>query len=450
MCIRDRNEDAVLPKAIITKEFDSNDKDGVINPAFSIGNSVLELNEINKKEPFPTEKDPSIQMAIDSRKLRMLPLIRKNFKQLTNNWVMLLFFIILPTVEIFLLVNSIGLKPNGVKVAVFDGDKSDWSTNFINFLSSKSLLVINYSTLESAIEAVRVNDAWCAVTIKENFAEALRLRQVFGSIVDNKTLEQSNIRIYNDMSNQIIGYHVLRVIYEAFKNFAEAVAASLGISSTSIKIPIVVEPPIYGDKKQSLISYIAPGALIMVAYFATNVITCHLLIGEHQHGLVERSLVAGVLPVEFVLSHAFTQVIVLIIQIVLMVIIAFGYFHMTLFGSAFTAISLIFLQGICGLVFGLMVSAVCHDELYANLLAIGTFFPSVIVGGLFWPLESMPNALRYFSYLLPSTLAIESERCIMLRGWNFEYFQVTIGFIVTVFWLIVFLGGSIVFFKRKF
>ncbi|CAG2114378.1 unnamed protein product, partial [Medioppia subpectinata] len=164
----------------------------------------------------------------------------------------------------------------------------------------------------------------------------------------------------------------------------------------------------------------------MVAYFATTVMTCHLLIKERSDGLVERSLVAGVTPFEFILSHIILQTLLLAIQVGLKLMVAFLVFAIPNSGSIVSAVTLTFLQGLCGLMFGLMISAVCHDEIYANTLGIGAFFPSVMIGGIFWPLESMPTALRYISQTLPSTLAIETLRCILLRGWGLDRSQVLI------------------------
>ncbi|CAG2112685.1 unnamed protein product [Medioppia subpectinata] len=187
-------------------------------------------------------------------------------------------------------------------------------------------------------------------------------------------------------------------------------------------------PPVYGTKNPSFNSFVSPGALIVVAYFATTTVTCHLLIKERTDGLVDRNLVAGVKPLEFVLSHIILQLFMLSFQVGLKLVLAFAVFAVPNMGSIVSASALTFLQGCCGLMFGLMISSLCPDEMYATTLCIGAFFPTVIMGGMFWPLESMPTGLRYFSQILPSSLAIESLRSILLRGWGLSHYQVVVGF----------------------
>jgi ABC-type polysaccharide/polyol phosphate export permease len=58
-------------------------------------------------------------------------------------------------------------------------------------------------------------------------------------------------------------------------------------------------------------------------------------------------------------------------------------------------ILLTILQGICGMAFGLVVSALCDNEQDAIQLALGSFYPNLLLSGIIWPLEGMPEQLRY-------------------------------------------------------
>ena len=59
-------------------------------------------------------------------------------------------------------------------------------------------------------------------------------------------------------------------------------------------------------------------------------------------------------------------------------------------------IQLIF-QGICGTSIGLIISAVCETQQDATQIALGIFYPNLILSGIIWPIESMPVVLRYLS-----------------------------------------------------
>ncbi len=96
---------------------------------------------------------------------------------------------------------------------------------------------------------------------------------------------------------------------------------------------------------------------------------------------------------------------------------------------------------VLGMAFGLFLSAVCSTENAAVQTAIAVFYPNMLLSGeyheplqstphplrftvitlmwcpgVLWPLEGMPEWLRYISYSLPSTFPAEAMRAIMGRG----------------------------------
>ena len=74
-------------------------------------------------------------------------------------------------------------------------------------------------------------------------------------------------------------------------------------------------------------------------------------------------------------------------------------------------------------------------------------FPSILLAGLFWPVESIPKFLQPLSYFVPLRYAIEAERSIMLRGWGLGDIWFEVGILVV--FAVLTLGGSILLLKRK-
>ena len=63
-------------------------------------------------------------------------------------------------------------------------------------------------------------------------------------------------------------------------------------------------------------------------------------------------------------------------------------------GPMVWVVTITILQGICGMAFGLLVSALCDNEQDAIQLALGSFYPNLLLSGIIWPLEGMPQYLR--------------------------------------------------------
>ena len=65
---------------------------------------------------------------------------------------------------------------------------------------------------------------------------------------------------------------------------------------------------------------------------------------------------------------------------------------------------------------GMVISTLAPDEHSALMLAFGSFFPVLLLSGVFWPLEGIKYDLYYVSYGLPQTLAVMSLRNILMKG----------------------------------
>lgn len=72
----------------------------------------------------------------------------------------------------------------------------------------------------------------------------------------------------------------------------------------------------------------------------------------------------------------------------------------------------------------------------ANFVATGTFYPMIILCGLLWPLEGMPQALRTLAYAFPFTVPTMAIRNVLEKGWTLDHPQVYTGFIVILAWIV--------------
>ena len=59
------------------------------------------------------------------------------------------------------------------------------------------------------------------------------------------------------------------------------------------------------------------------------------------------------------------------------------------------------------------------------------------------------RGLRIFSSVLPSTIAVEALRDVVIRGWDISYTSIQLGIGITVFWIIIFNSLTLVALKIK-
>ena len=79
-------------------------------------------------------------------------------------------------------------------------------------------------------------------------------------------------------------------------------------------MPLKFNQPIYGSLNPSFTEFMAPGVIIIIIFFLAVALTGEAFISEKQDGLLDRSWVSGVLPIEVMSSHILTQFLVLLVQ----------------------------------------------------------------------------------------------------------------------------------------
>lgn len=420
---------------------------------------------VPKFEKFEVEETPSTKFGAFKQEVvyscnRVGALTSKNFARLMRNLPVLLFQFLLPSVEVILFCLCIGQEPFNLPVSIFNEElininvtetpiETRFSHQFLAKISNHSVIQMPYSSQAEAMESVRLGKSWAAMIIHENFTEDLKLRLLTNGDIDQQTLNSGSVHLHLDMSNYLIGLQLQRLFLQAFQTFAFDALSENNMSTAMAQLPIQLEEPIYGIREPTFTEFMAPGVLLSIAFLAAVALTAIALVQERKEGSLERSLVAGVSSTEFIMSHVFTQLLVLHVQIFLLLIFTFLVFEIPSRGPFFWVVLLTLLQSSCGMAFGLMISAMTKEETSATMLALGSFYPNLLLSGTVWPTQAMPDAMRYFAYCLPQTLPIESLRYILSRGWDISYAEVATGFIVTIAWTSFFLIAAVIIFKAK-
>jgi ABC-type multidrug transport system permease subunit len=87
-------------------------------------------------------------------------------------------------------------------------------------------------------------------------------------------------------------------------------------------------------------------------YFIAVALTAAVYMSERKAGLFDRSLVAGVRMIEFMIAHVVNQLVVLMGQTLFVYLFALLVFKIPFHGSLPLAVLITLLQGLCGMSFG--------------------------------------------------------------------------------------------------
>eukprot|EP00057_Strongylocentrotus_purpuratus_P029713 XP_011684187.1 PREDICTED: ABC transporter G family member 20-like [Strongylocentrotus purpuratus] len=354
-----------------------------------------------------------------------------------------LFQFLLPVVEVSLFFLAIGGPPRNLAVAVVNNDAYaafNLSDIYLNQIDDSMISQKPVDTYEEAFADIRQSGKyWGIIEIPANYSHYLIQRVVQGNAVDNVTLYGSTIRVTMDATNQQIAVSIQTALLAAYESFVDVVLTSIGVNPAVAQIPIAFQEPIYGEVDAPFTNFMAAGVILTVIFFHAVALTSMTFVVERKEGLLDRIWVAGVGPGEVSIAHVMTQFIIISVQIALVLVFTFAVFDIPNEGSLFLVILMMMLQGLCGMALGLLISAFCDSESTAIQLALGSFYPLLLLSGVVWPIEAMPEPVYYIALALPQTLAAEGIRAILGRGWDMSYFEVWIGYLTTTAWWLVLL-----------
>ncbi|KAL4229119.1 hypothetical protein ACF0H5_012158 [Mactra antiquata] len=370
----------------------------------------------------------------------------KNLNIMKRKIAFLLFQFMLPIVEIVLFCVCIGNNPFGLHIAVVNEDKGPLGSKFLSALDNRTIIQDLYkgSELEAAINSVKQEKAWAVISIGQNFSTDLLLRFQGGNISDS-ILNGSSVKLQMDSTNEQIAVVLLKKITDAFEDFAAEMLKSFSLNPKLASLPIDVLKPIYGNSNATFTEFMAPGVIISITFFLATGLTTLVFIMDKKLGMLDRCYASGMLSFEIMIAHMFTQMLIVIVQVAILLTFALLVFKVPILGPLIWVIILVLIQGFLGMALGVLYSAICNDENSAIQLALGSYFPLLLISGILWPIEAMPVWLRYIGYASPMTYACEAMRCILARGLDITFIAVWRGYLVSSAWcvFIVILGGII-------
>ncbi len=159
-----------------------------------------------------------------------------------------------------------------------------------------------------------------------------------------------------------------------------------------------------------------PGLCGIILVFVGTIATALGVVRERQSGTMEQLAVMPFRPRDVFFGKIAPYLLIAAADMAIVVVAGMLLFDVPFRGSVatFALGSLLFLFVTVGT--GVVISSVSQTQAQAMQLAVFTMVPQFLLSGLFFPLYSMPWAVRWIGYLLPLTWFIKVARGVMVRG----------------------------------
>jgi ABC-2 type transport system permease protein len=196
-------------------------------------------------------------------------------------------------------------------------------------------------------------------------------------------------------------------------------------------LPEITRDTIYLSPDADQVDVLAPVFLGLFAYFFVFVLTGVSFLRERVGGTLERLLATPVTRGEIVLGYSLGFGFFATIQVLLLTMFVLSRVEVPAVGPvpAFTiglgvqsvgspvfAFVVALLLAIGAVNLGIFLSTFARTELQVVQFIPLVIVPQILLGGVFWPLDRLPEVLQAVARVMPITYAVDALREVMLKG----------------------------------
>jgi ABC-2 type transport system permease protein len=347
---------------------------------------------------------------------RILAIAKKNLRSLKHDKRTIGFLVLMPLLMITIFGYTFGGNIRNVDVYIvnLDGAPANVSVSaaiVANLETRDTIHIVKiYGPADAGIDPLTISrnevkdtHIWATIVFNETFSEDVATAKTGTSgqpAIIQLVVDGTNPNIVQAISNDIL------------TSVRALIGAQASVSPISISTDLV-----YG-KDARFIDFFAPGVMGLAAMMVTFMLSIISFVHERSASTLDRLLSTPVTEGEVVAGYAIAFGLVGLIQSTVIILAAVLLFQIQIVGNPLTALLIIFVFGMGMQGLGFLLSSIAKNEFQAIQFLPIILFPSILLSGVFWPIEAVPTLLRPISNFIPLTYAVDGMRSVMIRGWG--------------------------------
>jgi ABC-2 type transport system permease protein len=334
--------------------------------------------------------------------VRVAALVRKEAYQLVRDPSSIAIGVIMPVLLILLFGYALSLDVKSVPVAVVLEDTSPAASELASgfrlspYFSAEITTSMRYAEelmLERRIDGI--------VRVRSDFARRLSASNADVQILVHGS-DANRARIIDTYARGAIA------------QWAEQRAAE---GRTPAAGAAIVKARMWFNEADDSHYFLVPGLIVLIMTLIGAFLTTLVMAREWERGTFEAMFVTPVRTGEILLSKMIPYFILGIGGLVLCILAAKFLFQVPFRGSVLVLAGASTLYLLVSLAIGLLVSSATKSQFVSSMVTlVVTFLPAMMLSGFLFDLRSMPEIVRWISYVLPARYYVALLQTIFLAG----------------------------------
>lgn len=188
-------------------------------------------------------------------------------------------------------------------------------------------------------------------------------------------------------------------------------------ATDAIGVPLAVSY-LYGGPQYTQTDALAPLFVALFAFFFVFLLTSVSFLRERSQGTIERLMVSPLSKTELVLGYVLGFTLFALLQSLIILLFVVYLLRVHYAGNLGLIFLMTLVLTIGAVNMGIFASAFARNELQVVQLIPVLLVPQVLLGGLFFPVQTLPVVLKQLAYVFPLTYADFALKDVMLRGFG--------------------------------
>jgi len=334
--------------------------------------------------------------------IRVAALVRKEVYQLVRDPSSIAIGVIMPVLLILLFGYALSLDVKSVPVAVVLEDTSPAASELAaGFRLSPYFSAEIMTSMPRAEELMLERRVDGIIRVRSDFARRLSVGKADVQILVHGS-DANRARIIDTYARG------------AISQWAEQRTAEGKVPETGA---VVVETRMWFNEANDSHYFLVPGLIVLIMTLIGAFLTTLVMAREWERGTFEAMFVTPVRTGEILLSKMIPYFVLGIGGLVLCIIAAKFLFQVPFRGSVLVLAGVSTLYLLVSLAIGLLVSSATKSQFVSSMVTlIVTFLPAMMLSGFLFDLRSMPEFVRWISYVLPARYYVALLQTIFLAG----------------------------------
>ncbi len=336
----------------------------------------------------------------------IIHILKKEFRQIFRNRTMLPMILVMPILQMIVLVFAATYDMKRIDLAVVDYDMSETSRSLITRFDGIPFFHVQMLQSEDLGEQKLLSEAADAVLVLPNNFERDLIR-------DDQSKVQLLINAIESNSAQLTFSYASNIIADFNKNI---IAEWKGIPEFAPPAQVKISENYWYNPELDYKWFMAPGILAVLVTVIGMFMSGMNLVREKEIGTIEQLNVTPVRKYQFIMGKLIPFWVIGLLDLAFGLTIAWILFDLPIVGSLFTLFFMasIYLIGVLGL--GLFISTVADTQQQVMFVSFFFMMLFILMGGIFTPVESMPNWAQTIDRLNPIYYFMRVMRMVVLKG----------------------------------